>query len=210
MNSILPKSIGLLAVVFLGWLIYYGNYLPLVKSEAFISALSSARELASFDEFKSTMSAALDLPSPIGQEEHVRNTANLSLNIISSTDDPNLIAQVVQFIDGYYEPIVRRGTGMSFGQNMYILGALYETAFLKTKNPQYFERAKFYYEKGLELGPKRPQPLYGLFDIYRLEGNVEGARKVADQILSQWPEDERTKVGLEEFLKRVDEFKSKK
>lgn len=179
------------------------------KSQSFIFALRSARGLGSFDEFKSTVSTTLNMPSPIGQEEHVRNTASLALNIIGSTDDSNLIAQVVEFVVGYYEPIVKRGTGMSFGQNMYILGALHETAFLKTRDPKYFERAKFYYEKGLELGPRRPQPLYGLFDIYRLEGNVDAARRVVDQILSQWPEDERVRLGHEEFLERVKEFGNK-
>ena len=207
MNSVLPKTIGLLAVVFIGWLAYYGSYLPLVKSQAFISALRSARGLGSFDEFKSTVSATLDMPSPIGQEEHVRNTTSLALNIIGSADDPNLIAQVVDFVVGYYEPIAKRGTGMSFGQDMYILGALHETAFLKTRDAKYFERAKFYFEKGLELGPKRPQPLYGLFDIYRLEGNIQGTQKIVDQILGQWPEDERVKAGFAEFLERVKEAK---
>lgn len=205
-SKIAVITTGLVAIIFIGWLAYYGSYLPLQKSQVFINTLRGARNLTSVENFKAAISGALDMPSPIGQEEHVRNVASLAMSIVNGTDDQEAVAQIVGFVSGYYEPIVRRGTGMSFGQNMYILGALHEVAFLKTKNPEYFERAKFYYEKGLELGPKRPQPLYGLFDVYRIGGDVEATKRIVDQILSQWPEDERVRAGFGEFLQRVKEF----
>ena len=62
---------------------------------------------------------------------------------------------------------------MSFGQDLYLLGAINETAYAHTGNPAYLAAAQRYYEEGVAMGPNRPQSLYGLFDVYRAEGNAE-------------------------------------
>ena len=53
---------------------------------------------------------------------------------------------------------------MSFGQDLYLMGAINETAYAHTGNPAYLAAAQKYYEEGVALGPNRPQSLYGLFD----------------------------------------------
>jgi hypothetical protein len=92
---------------------------------------------------------------------------------------------------------------MSFGQNLYLLGALNEVALVKTRDPKYLVAAKRYFLMGLERGPKRPQFLYGMFDVYRAEGDVVKTQEIANQILAQWPTDERTRQALAEFLERA-------
>ncbi|MEK9180169.1 MAG: hypothetical protein AAB897_02045 [Patescibacteria group bacterium] len=210
-SSSLQKVIFLVIAVLAAWLIYYGSYLPMRKSQVFIDAMRSARaEASSFQDLAARLSVPLDAPSPVGQEELVRNTANIMLNLVSSNSDPALIAAVMAFIEERYEPIITRETGTSFGQNVYIMGAINEVAFIKTQDTKYYERSKFYFEKALELGPKRPQPLYGLFDVYRIGGDVENAKRIASQILSQWPDDAKVQAGLAEFLQKVDEFQQSK
>jgi len=200
------KPIALLVAALLLFVAYYGTYLPLRKSQAFIMAMRDLRRQQTFEDVRRTLVVPLMMPSPIGQEELVRNVAGVFLNILQGTNDPGTISQIIDFMSRYYQPVVDRGRGMSFGQNLYMLGAMNEVAFIKTKQVRYLEDAKRYYSQGLELGPKRPQPLYGLFDIYRLEGNVEKAKEIHDRILSQWPDDERTQAGLAEFLEKVTEF----
>ena len=89
---------------------------------------------------------------------------------------------------------------MSFGQDVYILGMINEIAFLKTKEPKYLQAAEKYFKMGQTLGPKRPQTLYGLLDVYRMSGNIDAFKKIADQVLSQWPDDARTSNLVNQML----------
>ncbi len=182
---------------------YWGNFLPMRKSQLFISAMGSLQAVSSVDNLISTFKVPFNATSPIGQEELVRNSSNVILGVLQQTTDPQIIGNLMDFVETAYHPIVVRGTGMSFEQNLYILGTLNELAFIRTNNSKYFTAAKNYYSQGLILGPKRPQFLYGMFDVYRIEGNVDGVKKIADQILSQWPNDERTRSNYEDFLSKV-------
>ena len=146
------------------------------------------------------MSVPLDAPSPIGQEELVRNMGNYLVNIIrGNAQNPELVAAVMQYMERYYAPILARGRGMSYEQNLFVLGTASEFAFIKTNNPQYLAAAKRYYLQGFSLGPNRPQPLYGLLDVYRMEGDLDRAIEMGEKIVSLWPSDERTKGVLEEL-----------
>lgn len=198
------KIVGILAVGLLLFVGYYGTYLPMRKSQIFISTMKNLRTAQSLEEAEQMLEVPLAAPSPVGQEELVRNTTNALQDTLNRTDDPAVISRVMDFVEGQYQPIIERGLGMSFGQNLYVLGVMNELAFIKTKQSRYLENAKRYYTLGLELGPKRPQPLYGIFDIYRMEGNVEKSKEIAEQILSQWPDDERARQGLAEFLEKVE------
>lgn len=210
MSSTLKKILGVLFSAFILSVAYYGSYLPLNKSEAFISALRSMQSIKSLADFEQTFSAPLNMPSPIGQEELVRNTTNIVLNLVQQSNNPDVVEKAIDFIESYYNPIIDRGRGMSFEQNLYVLGAVNESAFVKTKQARFLGDSEKYYSKGLELGPKRPQFLYGLYDVYRIEGNVDGVKAIAAQILSQWPEDERVSASFAEFLQRAEEFKAQR
>lgn len=209
-NIVVKKTIGVLIAIFILSVAFYGTFLPMRKSQIFISAMQQLRSLKSLSDLEQVFAVPLDAPSPIGQEELVRNTANVILGLIQQNDKPEIVAELLSYVEKYYRPIVERGRGMSFEQDLYLLGALNEAAFIKTKNVSYLEAAQNYYSKGLTLGPKRPQFLYGMFDIYRTEGNVDGAKAIAAQILSQWPTDERARRGLQDFLDYVEKLTSKK
>ena len=203
MNQLYKKIIAVLVSGLAIFAVYFGSYLPLKKSKTFINTMSSLNSSPSLVEFKETLSLPLDLPSPIGQEELVRQVASLITNVINQPNiNEEVVADLMNYINKYYEPIINKGSGMSFGQNLYILGSMNEVAFVKTNQTRYLEAAKKYYLKGLELGPKRPQPLFGMFDVYRIEKNGEQTKTIGEQILSQWPNEERTRQALAEFLKR--------
>lgn len=203
MSSLYKKIIAVAVSCLAVFAIYYGSYLPYKKSSVFIKTMRDLNNSPSLDEFKKNISAPLDLTSPIGQEELVRQIASLVSSVINQPNaNQTVINDLVSYVNRYFDPIIARGVGMSFGQDLYLLGSMNEIAFVKTNQLKYLEAAKKYYEIGRELGPKRPQVLFGLFDVYRMEGKVEQVKAVGEQILAQWPDEERTRQALADFLSR--------
>ena len=206
MDSQIKKAIAVSGAIFIALTAYYGSYLPMRKSMMFIETMKNSADVKTIKDFENLFSVPLDYPSPIGQEELVRSTANNVANGLQSVSDPKAVDELINYINAYYDPIISRGKGMSFGQNLYILGMMNEIAFIKTNsagapNPTYLKAAEKYFTMAHQLGPKRPQGLYGLLDVYRMEGNLDGFKKIADQVLSQWPDDEKVKNVVAQTLK---------
>lgn len=201
MNESNKKIIAVIASVIIVVLIYYGTFLPFRKSQVFISTMRSLSEAKTLDEFKGKVSVPLDHPSPYGQEELVRQVANLVANIVSqSNTTAPIIDDLIAYLNSYYSPIIEKGRGMSFNQNLYVMGSLSEVAFIRTNKVDYLAAAGKYFSESYNLGPKRPQALFGLFDIYRARGDKAEVEEIANQILSQWPDEERTRQALADFL----------
>lgn len=178
----------------------YGNYLPLRKSQAYIQGTQDAQGARTLVDFEQAISPSLDAPSPIGQSELVRNTAGSVLSIIGGAGtNAALVDASLKYITDYYAPLIARGHGMSFEQDLYILGLLHQRAFFQTHNVAYLESAIAYYKEGYARGPQRPQCLYGLFDVYRITGDAAQVEAVAKQILAQWPGDETVRAAYEKF-----------
>lgn len=200
MNDTVKQLVAILAVIGIFGIAYYGSFLPLRKSQAFIDTLKNISSVRSLQEFEDSFSAPLDAPSPIGQEELVRNTGNTILGLIQQNgSNPQLTDAVTQYLSKYYEPIMAKPRGLNFTQNLYVLGALNEIAYEKTGNPKYIEASKDYYAKGLEFSPKRPQFLYGLFGIYVTEKDFANAKIVGEKILSLWPTDDKVQTTLNQI-----------
>ena len=204
MNESNKKIIALLASIVIIVMIYYGSFLPLRKSQIFISTMRYLGEAKTLDELKTRVSVPLDYPSPYGQEELVRQVASLVTNIVSqSNTTPPVIDDLISYLNKYYSPIIENGRGMSFNQNLYVLGSLNEVAFIRTNKVEYLMAAEKYFTRSYELGPKRPQALFGLFDVYRAKGDVAKVTEISNQILNQWPGEERTRQAVKDFLDRI-------
>jgi hypothetical protein len=202
MNRNTKQVIAVIASLLILTVAAYGSYFPMRKAQMFIATLQGLQSspVSSLDELKSRLSVPLDYSSPIGQEELVRNTANNILSFVSQSADPTSTAELVSFLNSYYDPIITPGKGMSFGQDLYLMGAINEIAYVHVGNPAYLSDAQKYYEEGVALGPNRPQTLYGLFDVYRAEGNVASTTAVGEKILSNWPTDTSIATSLRTFL----------
>lgn len=205
MTSFVKQGVALAVAGITAFVAYYGTYLPLHKSRLFIEVIEGRSDVRTLQDFEKVVSVPLNASSPIGQEELVRNFANSILELAQRTpsNQPEVIRESLRFLDSYYKPIIDRGRGMSFEQDLYILGALNELAFVRTRGPDYLEAAGKYFAKGVELGPNRPQSLQGLFDVYRLEGDVQNAATVGARILELWPNDDRAREILGQFLKQT-------
>jgi hypothetical protein len=202
MNPTSKKIIAIAVTVAILAIAYYGSYRPLRKAQMFIATLQGlqATPPTSLTDLETRLSIPLDYSSPIGQEELVRNTANSVLSFVQQSPDATSTDALVEFLMSYYDPILVRGKGMSFGQDLYLVGAVNEIAFARTGQANFLSTAQQYYEEGEQLGPNRPQPLYGLFDVYRAEGNVASTTAIADKIIANWPSDTSVQQGLAQFL----------
>lgn len=202
MNPTSKKIIAIAVSIAILAIAYYGSYLPLRKTQMFIATLQGLQTTppSSLADLENRLAIPLNYPSPIGQEELVRNTANSILNFVQQSPDATSTLDLVNFLMSYYNPILARGRGMSFGQDLYLVGAVNEVAFARTGISQFLATAQEYYEEGNQLGPNRPQPLYGLFDVYRAEGNVESTTAVAETIMKNWPSDTSIAPALQTFL----------
>lgn len=190
-----------LSVIVVG-IAVYGSFLPMRKAEHFIATLQNLQTTpaTSLQDLEQKISAPLDYPSPIGQEELVRNVANSVLSFIQQGADATSTGVLMNFLNSYYDPIIARGVGMSFGQDLYLQGAVNEVAFARTGNPMYIVAAERYFKQGNGLGPTRPQPLYGLFDVYRAAGDATDTLAIGNKILALWPADTRVQQSLAQFL----------
>jgi hypothetical protein len=172
---------------------FYGSYLPMRKAQMFIATLQGLQtpqgQATSLQDLENKLSTPLNEPSPIGQEELVRNMANSILSFVQQSTDASNTAALIGYLNGYYNPILNQGKGMSFGQDLYLEGAINEIAFANTGGPTYLAAAQKWYSEGVALGPNRPQVLYGLFDIYRAENNTTGTIAVGTTIMRNWPTD---------------------
>ncbi|MEK7546610.1 MAG: hypothetical protein AAB536_00270 [Patescibacteria group bacterium] len=210
MNQEIKKVIAVSATIFIVLVAYYGSYLPMQKSKLFIDTMQLSGKVKTIEDFEKGFSVPLDYPSPIGQGELVRSMANTIANSLQNISDPKGVDELVNYVERYYKPILERGRGMSFAQDIYILGMMSEFAFVKTGDPKYLQAAEKYFKQEQTLGPKRPQSLYGLMDVYRLKGDIEAFKVVADQALSQWPDDLRTKQLIEDTLKAAPQVSNNK
>lgn len=181
---------------------YIGSFLPWRKSEMFTRGMRASEALVkdgkiSAADFEKLMSPALLAPSPIGQEELVRQTAWLARDLIAG----GLVApgDLVNFVESFYAPIIKRGRVASIGQSLYALGWLHYSALMKTGDIRYLAVVISYLEDGLIVSPNRPQFLYGLFDAYRLAGDLKRAKEVGEKIVSLWPMDEKVAAILKEL-----------
>ncbi len=202
MSTFSKQVIAVIVVVFLAVVLYVGTYLPYRKSVSYITALGQAPQATSLSEFGHVFATALDLPSPVGQEELVRSFDNTMGSVIAGNakDVPSIAESGLELVDHYSQPLLDRRRGLSFAQLVYVYGAAYETAYATTRNTAYSDKARTYYELGLELSPNRPQFLYPLFEDYRTRGDKDKARALAEKILSIWPDDAQTRALLDKGL----------
>jgi hypothetical protein len=205
MSRTAKQIIAVILSVFILAIAWWGSYAPMRKAQEFISTLQALQTTpaSSLQDLETRLSAPLNQPSPIGQEELVRNMANNILTFVQQSQDATTTAQLVSFLHSYYDPILASGRGMSFGQDLYLMGAIEETAFVRTGDPTYLIAAQKYYEQAVSDGPNRPQAQYGLFDVYRFEGNVASATAVGQNILREWPTDTNVQQGLAQFLQEA-------
>lgn len=196
MRDSIKKVFAVIFSVFVLGIMYYGTYLPYNKSQLYISFLQNLNNINSLGQLESAASIPLDAPSPVGQEELVRNFSNVVVGLMNQNSNPMLAEQLLNYMMSYYSPIIQSGRGINFAQNILIVGTAYQAAGTNAKNQDYLNQAENYFKEGLLLSPRRPQFLYSLFALYIQEKRFADAKDIMNQILTYWPNDPNVQKQL--------------
>src|SRR5580658_9476046 len=99
MNPTSKKIIAIAISVAILSIAYYGSYLPLRKAQGFIATLQGLQTTppTSLQDLETRLSVPLDEPSPIGQEELVRNMANSVLSFVQQSPNATSTDELVSF-----------------------------------------------------------------------------------------------------------------
>jgi len=193
-SKLLKQIISGLVIVSAIFLIYLSAYLPYKKAYLYISAMNESRKAKTLDEFLIPFNRFFNFWSPVGNPEGIRFFAGDVSGILRNESLPKEVAkELAEYSFNLLNSDVKGMKGLNYAQ-----GILYEAEIayvygILHKDEGYLKKAEELYKKGLELSPKRPQFLYGLFGLYLNTGRKEEAKKIGEEILKYWPNDEKIK-----------------
>ena len=87
MNPSIKKIVIVIVIVIVLFAIYYGSFLPLRKSQSLVRAMRSVGAARTVDDLEKILSQSLDFYSPVGQDEIMRQVANLILDVLMQQKD---------------------------------------------------------------------------------------------------------------------------
>src|SRR3989344_2715302 len=197
--KIFKQVIVVVAAGFIVYILYFGSFLPIRKSQKYIKARQT--QIISLAQFDALYDGVLSYTSPVGQDEIVSNYVSMLTEIIAEErrkESPNetLIRHLVGKAEEWGRPIIKRGVGFNFSQFIFNMASVYQEAMLALPDEAYYQKGVELYRLGLTYSPDRQLFLYSLFDMYRLRGDNENARKIGERIFEVY-KDERVKQMLQ-------------
>ena len=193
--KIFKQVIVVVAAGFIVYILYFGSFLPIRKSQKYIRARQT--QITSLAQFDALYDGVLSYTSPVGQDEIVSNYVSMLTEIIAEEkrkESPNetLIRHLVGKAEEWGEPIIERGVGFNFSQFIFNMANIYQEAMFAVPDRTYYQKGVELYRLGLKYSPDRQLFLYSLFDMYRFRGDNENARKIGERIVEVY-KDERVK-----------------
>ena len=109
---------------------------------------------------KVVLDRMFNFPSPVGDEEVAKFTGNTLFPVITN---PQQGEQVSLSVLRYLEPHMQKNNV----RHLTLIGRMYISLWQNYHKLEYLDKAEEYYLMSYEIGPKLPQALYSLFEIYR-------------------------------------------
>ena len=184
MNSSFKLGVVSLCILFVVFLFVFGSVLPVLKSQAYISAAQNVNSARTIADFKANFDEVFSFYSPIGGEESAKYLTSNILSVVNSQKDmsESVARELMDYIEPKIYPDTRHYIAMA---NLHTMSL---TRFMKQAD---YDAAIDYYKKARELGPKLPPVLYGLLTLYSAVGDDENTIEVGNTILKYWPKDTR-------------------
>ena len=162
MNIFVKQLLIIILIIFSVLGIYFGAYLPWVKSQAYITALKtiSGGGVQSLGDYLGAYDKAVKLYSPIGEEEI---TKFLSTDIMNVIVKQNQSEEVTRALVDYVEPLLFKNNVrhlLAGGQMHFIL-------WKRFNKEEDYTKAEDYYLAARAIGPKLPPVLYELLNLYK-------------------------------------------
>lgn len=164
--------------------IVFGSILPFMKARSFITTSQKLSNIESVEEMKQLLDPMFSFYSPVGDEELVKFTTNSLFSVVANAKQGEQVSRIVL---EYLEPKAHKNNV----RHLIIVARMYLSLFENYRNPEYLDKAEGYYLLVNEIGPKLPQPLYALFEIYQAKGDTAKASEMGERILTLWPTETR-------------------
>ncbi len=166
--------------------VFSGSYLPIVKARSYIRAINMLSSVKDVPEFENVFGKALDIFSPVGQEEVVKFLSSDIVRGIVSQNNPEAVSrEIVSFIEPYlFKNDVR---------HLITRGNLYNLLWQKYGHIEDFAKTEEAYRAALAIGPKLPPVLYSLLDLYQAKGDFGKEKEIGNIILGYWPNDQNVR-----------------
>lgn len=163
---------GLALLTALVVLVYFTAFLPLEKN----LTLASAFRQNTFQDAFTRYVAAIEAPSPIGQEEAVSSFMKFSLNAVegslrSPVKPPlEIIKMIAEANNDFFARFGHLFTGV---RNLYLIGGVNIRVGTSFSAPEYIEKGKKIYEQAVAYSPTRIEFIEILIQVANFEKNQE-------------------------------------
>lgn len=185
--KLITKQFVIIALIILAILsIIFGSYLPLIKSQKYISALRAGSQVTSVEQFKANFDNPIKFYSPIGDEEVIKFLTNDILQIITQEKQSEPVSRILA---EYTEPYLFQNNV----RHMIVGAEYYLVLWQKSGKEEDYQKSEEYFKKARDIGPKLPPVLYGMLNLYQIRGDAQKVQEIKEVILKYWPEDEGIK-----------------
>ncbi len=189
MNKVIKNSIAIVLIVLATLSIIFGSYLPLVKSQRYVSGARSLSSINTIDQFKQTFDRSLRFYSPVGDEEVVKFLGSDILQIIAQGNQSEAVSRA---LFEYIEPYLFKNDV----RHLLIGAESYNNLWRQFGKEEDFEKSENYFKNAYKIGSKLPPVLYGMLNLYVLKGDKEKAKEIGEIIVNYWPDDEKVKEAV--------------
>lgn len=200
MSTTFKQLIATIIVITAIGMAYFGAYLPLRKGQMQIDAVINLQsgKVRNIDDLNGLFNPVLDFYSPIGQDELTQYYLGILINIINQQTEKQVIDVLIKQAEGRMAPILEKGTGFSFNQNLYTFGSIYKIAALKFHDLDYYQKAINIFQMGLKYSPNRSIFLKGLFELYSANKDDQTkALEIGKTILEYYPNETKVREFVE-------------
>jgi len=157
MSKLLKFAIAIIFSVLIFVSMYFGAYLPLRKSQLYIKAISElqAGKIKSLQDFDTAFGLVLNFYSPVGQDEIVSNYFSILANVTSQQTNKEIIEVLIKQAEVLMAPILKKGRGFNYSQNLYNFAMFYKIAGQKLNSDVYLQKSIDLFQEGLKYSPGR-------------------------------------------------------
>lgn len=186
---------GSTITIFILWLLYFGNYLPLRKN----LLLSDALRTTEISQALQAGNKVMNYYSPVGQQEAYESIGRnfviyfeqLGQKGLKADSNNKTFKDIMAFNDTWFEKIKSKFQGI---KDFYLAGIWNLAAFKLSHDPVYLEKANIILEEAAVMAPNRLEIIITRLDLARLTSNEERQIEMLNKIKALRPD------LLEKFL----------
>lgn len=187
LRRVVVLALGVLTMLAL----YVGVWRPYMRAELIIVAYQNFNSARTLQAAEKAYVLPLLYWAPWGGDELVGTATESVFGLVQSLDAQSApaAAELARFAEELNRPLLLRGKGSGFMRGLSRLATLEHVAWFLTNDRVFAEASEGHFRRCLEASPRRPECLYGLFNLLRQEGRSREALAIGKEILGYWPSD---------------------